>query len=686
MKKIILIFLVSFFAVYTVNAQLDRSQRPQPGPAPTIQLGDFESFTLDNGLQVIVVENRRIPVISFQLTLNIDPYTEGDAKGYVDMAGQLMREGTTNRSKEEIDEAVDFIGANLSTFSTGMFASSLTRHSDALLDLMSDILLNPTFPQEELERRITQTRSGLQTIRTDGSSIARNVSMTQTFGPDHPYGEVVTEATLDNINVDLLRNYYNTYWKPNVAYMVIVGDIDAAEARNLMNRYFGSWQRGDVPTHTYPTPTPPAARRVAFAERPGATQSVVQITYPVVLPVGHEDAIKVSVMNGILGGGVFSGRLMQNIREDKGWTYGIRSNITNDRIVGRFIASTEVRNSVTDSTAIEILGEMSRLINEPVTDRDLELVKNFMTGQFARSLESPRTIANFALNIKRFGLPEDYYATYLEKLHAVTIEDVQQMARKYLKPDNSIIVVAGNKADVVESLEKLSHTGTVEIFDAFGAPFQESALREVPAGFTAQNVFEKYINAIGGRENVSNISELKIVGKASVQGMEITLTNFMKAPNKVRSEQAMGAQVMGTQVFNGEKAIISQMGQKMEFTEGAEFDAFKLQSMMFMEKDYSKLGMNPVLLGIETVDGKDAYKIEIEGPGGTKVYYYYAVETGLKIRMETGEGFSTFSDYRKVDNVKFPHVQTQQMGPMIIEVVTQEVQINPGFDSSLFEL
>jgi len=159
MKKIIF-YLFSCLFILNVNAQLDRSQRPEPGPAPTIQLGEFESFTLDNGLKVIVVENRKVPVISWQLTLDVDPYQEGDAAGYVDFAGQLMREGTTNRTKQEIDEAVDFIGANLSTYSTGIFASSLTRHKDVLLDLMTDVLLNPVFREEEPKKRLPRIAQG----------------------------------------------------------------------------------------------------------------------------------------------------------------------------------------------------------------------------------------------------------------------------------------------------------------------------------------------------------------------------------------------------------------------------------------------------------------------------------------------------------------------------------------------
>ncbi len=709
MKKIISILIFSFIGVLAVNAQLDRSQRPEPGPDPIIQLGDFESFTLDNGMQVIVVENRKVPVVSFQLTLDIDPVMEGEAKGYIDFAGQLMREGTTNRTKAEIDEAIDFIGASLSPYSTGIYASSLTRHTGTLLDLMTDVMFNPTFPEEELEKRINQTRSGLQTIKTDGNAIARNVATTQTYG-NHPYGEVVTEESLENITVDLLKEYYNTYWKPNVAYMVVVGDIDADRAKSLMNEYFAQWESQEVPEHTYPTPTAPQGRRVAFAERQGASQSVIQITYPVDLPVGHEDVIKVNVMNGILGGGVFSGRLMQNLREDKGYTYGARSNISSDMLVGRFVASTEVRNNVTDTTVTEILGEMERLINEPISEQDLELVKNYMTGQFARSLESSRTIANFALNIKRYDLPDDYYATYLQRLNAVTIEDVQAMAEKYLKPENAIVVVAGSMEEVPETLEKFSSNGTVEFFDAFGQPATAPELADAPQGVTLQTVLDNYYQAIGGKENFRQIEDMKQVIEIEMMGQVATVKQYQKAPNKLRVETMFGGNLVQTQLFNGEKAVMSGMMGKQEFTEGPEFEAMKMQAIMNVEMDYADYGIEKTLEGIARVDGSKAYKIKIVSPEGKNSYEYYDVESGLKIKTESEMGVATFNNYEPlvvetigeepsffarlfgkkatVESVEylFPRTITQQAAGQSVEMKVTDIEINTGIEEEKFQI
>ena len=683
MKKIFLFIAISFSLINLATAQIDRSQRPQPGPAPVIQLGEFETFALGNGLQVILVENHKVPMVSFQLSLDLDPIMEGDAKGYISLGGSLLQEGTTSRTKQEIDEAIDFIGANLSTFSSGMFASSLVRHKETLLELMSDILLNPSFPEQELERLITQQTSNLATARSDAGTMARNVGTAAAYGPDHPYGEIMTEESLRNVNTDLIREYYHSYFRPNVAYMVIVGAITKQDAERVMNQYFSHWEPAEVPSKSYPTPAPPAGRRVAFADRTGAVQSVVNVTYPVVLTPGHPDAIKASVMNFILGGGAFSGRLLQNLREDKGYTYGAYSNLSTDRLVSRFTATAEVRNSVTDSTVVEILGEMERLIHEPVDEESLDLVKNYMTGSFARSLESPRTMANFALNIARHNLPEDYYATYLEKLNAVTAQDVQQVAAKYLKPENAIIVVAGNRDEVASSLERFSATGEVEFFDAFGRPVVAGEV-EVAAGMTADMVIEDYIRAIGGREKLAAVNDLTMEMSLSVMGQQATVKTYQKEPGLLLSETIMGGMTLSKQIFDGEKIVVTSPMGKQEFSEGPMLKQAQMQAIAFPELNYEELGMEFNLMGAETLDGRQVYRMEYTTPAGDKSYDYYCMETGLKLQTRSEQVTVIYGDYREVDGILFPFSMEQQAGPQQVEMELVEVKVNSGLSDDLF--
>ena len=204
------------------DTDLDRSQAPKPGPAPKIQMGTYESFTLENGLECIVVKNDKLPRVSFQYTLNIDPIMEGDKAGMQDMVGEMLSRGTKNRTKEQFDEEVDFIGATLSTYSTGVYASSLTKHSDKIIELMADVLLNPTFPKEELEKVKTQTLSGLASAKNEPNSIASNVKDVLNYGKNHPYGELMTEETVGNITAKDIKDYYVS---SEIYEKIKIGDI-----------------------------------------------------------------------------------------------------------------------------------------------------------------------------------------------------------------------------------------------------------------------------------------------------------------------------------------------------------------------------------------------------------------------------------------------------------------------------
>ena len=488
-----LLVLVGLMPMAT-QGQIDRSQAPAPAPAPEIVLGDYTVETLENGLTLIVVENHKLPRVSYRLTLDVDPIFEGARAGYTSMAGSLMRSGTKTRSKAEIDEAVDRIGASLGTSGFGMNGRCLVQHSETLLELMSDILMNPTFPEEELEKERKQTLSNFASSATDANTISGRLSGAMTYGLGHPYGESSNEKTVEAITRANLLNHYATIWKPNVAYLVVVGDITPIEAKKQAEQYFGEWRPAEVKKQRYPRPIPPKGNRVCFSPVPGAVQSVIDVTFPIYLKPGHPDVVAVSVMNTMLGG-FFGSRLNQNLREDKAYTYGARSSASPNKLVGRFSARASVRNEVTDSSLVEFLSEIRKMVETPAPDSSLQFVKNYLNGSFALSLERPETIARFALNIERYGYDNDYYATYLSRLDAVTVEDVQRVARTYLRPDNMNITIAGNR-DVADGLAQFAASGQVEFFDAYGEPLKD--LEPAPEGMTAEDVFNAHYEARGG--------------------------------------------------------------------------------------------------------------------------------------------------------------------------------------------
>jgi len=672
-----------------------RGNAPGAAAARAIELGEYTNFDLPNGLKVIVVENHKIPRVSYQISFNSDPIIEGDQAGYVTMAGDMLNKGTTSKSKAELDEEIDYIGASLATNSFGIFGSSLKKHSVKLLDLMTDMLYNPSFPEDELEKLRRRTLSGLATSKTDASAIANNIAAKVNFGENHPYGEISTELTVKNITIDKCKQYYNDYFKPNNAYLVIVGDISPKEAQRQVEKYFSKWERGVVPVHQYEKPKKPLGRVVSFGNKEGAVQSVINITYPVEMNPGNPDVIQASTMNSILGGGIFTSRLMQNLREKKAYTYGARSNISNDKLIGDFSASANVRNEVTDSSIQEFLYEFERIVSEPVSEKDLLLSKNSLAGNFARSLESPQTIANFALNTFRYNLPKDYYNTYLQKLEAITVNDIQNMAKKYIQPNNCNIVVVGNKEQVSEKLIKFDSDGKIDFYDAYGNLLKDEVM-EIADGVTAQTVVEDFLTATGGKEKLLSIQNLTTTMEAELMGQKASFETIQAKPDKFAMKVMMMGMTVQEQIFNGTKALQGQMGQKQVFTEGEEFNSLKKEARIIEQLNYLGGEYKLSLKGIENVENEPCYKLFVTNADGESVTEYFSIKTGLlmrKIQVQEANGESIiitndYSNYKDVGGgILMPHkISLTGAIPMPIVMEATSIQINKLISADIFNI
>jgi len=687
-KSIILTFIAVLFANVLV-AQLDRSIQPQPGPAPEFKIGEHKTFTLDNGLKVIVVENHKTPRISYQLTVDVNPIFENEAKGYISTAGNLLRSGTNTKSKVEIDEAIDFIGADLFTFRNGMYGMTLTKHKTTFLELMSDILLDPSYPAEEVEKTIKQKLAGFASSKTNPQFIANRVGQ-NLRNPQHPFGEIETEKTIESITREHLVQYYNTYYKPNVSYLVIVGDISLKQAKKDAEKYFGSWGKGDVKKQEYQFPNKNIGTRVALVHKDDAVQSYINITYPVNLKIGQKEAISGSIANNILGSGTFSSRLLSNLREDKGYTYGAYSRLSKNPLVGNFTAYAQVGTEVTDDAVNQFIIEMNRMKNEIVDDETLSLFKTILTGSFARSLEDPQTIARFAFNSIKYDLPEDYYQTYLEKIDKVTKEQVQAVSRKYIDANQAIIVVVGDKSKLYEDLKKYSSTGEVEVYDINGNPVKEESGKVLPEGVDANIVVEKYVNAIGGKVALENIQDIKITATTSMNGMELKQTTYKKAPNNYAMVMSMNGNVMMQQTFNGERGIMKGFQGESEII-GEDLENLKIDAVINPELKYSEIGVVVTLEAVESVNDKDAYKIKVVNPTGQTTYDYYDVESGLKVQSKqtsvTPQGEFTqvfnFTDYQEINGVMFPFL-VKISGVQNMELKVSSIDINTDLSDDLF--
>ena len=414
-----------------------------------------------------------------------------------------------------------------------------------------------------------------------------------------------------------------------------------------------------------------------------AVQSEIAVVNSLDLTLGDKDYYAALLANQILGGGG-TARLFQNLREDKAYTYGSYSRVRQSRYVGTFKATASVRNMVTDSSVVEIQKEINKIRYQKVSEQDLRDAKELYIGNFVMEVQKPATAARYALNRELYNLPEDYYETYLEKINAVTINDLQDAAIKYFKGDKARIIITGKGIDVLKNLEKNSDY-KINYFDKFGNPSEKPKMTlPIPEGVTASSVIDSYFNAIGGADKIAAIKTLAMTYNATIQGTPIVLTTKVAAPNKTTNTISVMGQTMQKQAFNGENGYNEIRGQKKEFDE-KEINKSKSNTAPFSEMAYK----NGLLDRIEPVDGKNAYVIK---SGTTEIYY--DVATGLKLQsvevVKTPDGKETkvptiFSDYKEVSGVLFAHKRDQVTPQFTLNFVLQDVKINEGVEDKDFE-
>lgn len=682
-----LYLLMALILTNSVFAQLDRSQRPAPAAAQKINIPASQVFTTANGITVILSENHKIPKVSIELSLGNTPRLEGSKAGLADFTGSLLMSGTTTRSKDQLDREIDFIGANLSAGSSSMYLSCLTKHLSKGLDLMIDVLYNANFPESEIERIRKQNLSGLQSTKADAGEMASNATRAVNF-PNHPLGEIMTEATLQTISREDMLAYYKSTFTPKGSYLVVVGDISRAETEALVQTYFATWQGGPAYQAELGKGQFDKGNRVIFVKKPGAVQSVVYVTFPIDLRAGHKDQLALNVLNGILGGGGFGTRLMQNLREDKAFTYGCYSSLNITENGSWMSAGGNFKNAVTDSAITEILKEFAGIIEAQVRDEELSLTKNNMAGGFARSLERPQTIARFALNTIKQKLAPDYYQNYLQQLEAITKEDVLRVAQQYFTAKNCHIIVVGNE-EILSKLLPFDSDGKIEKLDAFGAAIKETRTADISAdelidnyamaltGTSSKKAAIKKVKAIKSYVRVSEISSAQIP-------FALSSTDYFWDGSKEASKMEMPGMVLQKSYFDGTSGYTFSMQGGREDLKAEEISAKQKASGLIPELNYKSKGMNYEIKGIENIDGEDCYVLYTTD-GESESFDYFSSTSFMKLRTtnlrkmedELIETTTTYSDYKDINGFKFGHTFSLSVGKMTLSGTVKSIEVNP---------
>jgi predicted Zn-dependent peptidase len=476
MRKLLVILLALCLSGTAVAQQVDRSKPPELGPPPTLTLPPVTRHTLSNGLQVLVLEKHQVPMAQVNLVVKagsaLDP---DDRPGLAVMTGAMMDEGAGNRSALELADAIAFLGADLA-IGTEQHRITVSLHApvarlDSALALMADVVLRPTFPTEELERLRRERLTALAQQHDEARAVAQVLFMQTVFGASHPYGRRTagTEASLKALTPDVLRGFHAANFRPNNAALIVVGDVTPGTILPKLEAAFGKWAAGSAaPAAPHWAEAQQVARReVLLADKPGAAQTEV-IIGRVGVPRSTADYYALTVMNTALGGS-FTSRLNQNLREEKGYTYGAGSSFQYDRLAGPFAARAAVQTAVTDKALVEFMKELTR-IRDGLSAEELTRAKNFVALRFPERFQSIGTIARQLGDLYIYDLPLDYYNTFVQRILAIRASDVQRVARQYVDPNRVVVVLVGDRSKIEAGVRalKLGPIRTLTIDDVLG--------------------------------------------------------------------------------------------------------------------------------------------------------------------------------------------------------------------------
>jgi zinc protease len=446
-----------------------RTQAPPPLQPRPISIPTPYETTLPNGLSLVVVEDHRLPLVSYRLAFRVGgAFDPPGLPGLTDLLAGLLPEGTATRSSKEIADEVARMGASLSAGATSDYtivaASALAQFNDPVLGLMAEVILEPSFPENEVELAKQNTKESLRQQRAQPSFLASEMVSRVMFG-DHPYSVVApTPESIDRSSRDEFVRYHRARLVPNNAVFIVVGDVRYEEIQTRLGSLFSTWERGEELTPNFPAPPVRTSRVAYLVDRPGSAQSNIVIANSGITRT-NPDYFPLMLMHTVFGA-TASSRLFMNLREDKGYTYGAYSNLDARRSAGTFRTTAEVRTPVTGDSLKEFFYELERMRTEPVSAKEIADAKSYLTGVFPIRLETQEGLTDQLVQIKMLNLPDDYLERYRDRVQAVTVEDIQRIAQKYVKPDEAAVIVVGDGASVLDQIRPYSED--IEVYNTEG--------------------------------------------------------------------------------------------------------------------------------------------------------------------------------------------------------------------------
>jgi len=556
--------LISTFGTGTLFAQKNmnedfRKTAPTALAPKSFEIAKPYETTLPNNLKVVVFEDKRLPLVSYRLGFKTgDVNDPKDSNGLTSAITALLNEGTKTRTSKQLAEEIERLGASVSASSsddnTIVAASALSLYSSDVLRLMADVVLNPVFPESELALYKKNTIENLKYQRSQPAFLASE-QIAKTLYGTHPYGIVsASPAEIEKITREKLAAFHSKMFTPNNATLIVVGDVNRENLLKEIKDVFGGWQKGTTDAMKFDAPPVRTATTLTVVDRPGSLQSNIVLAN-LAIDRSNPDYFPVLVMNQVLGAGA-SSRLFMNLREAKGYTYGAYSRFDTRRLAGNFETNAEVRTPVTGDSLKEFFYELNRVRNEKATEKELRDAKSFLTGVFPLRAETQEGLTNLLVSQQLYDLPADYLQTYRDKVNAVTLEDVERVAKKYISPDKIAIVIVGDAGEILPQIKP--YASKVEIFDAEGKAIDAATYSNTNTG-AAANANGKWnltvdfqgqqlpvtltLKQDGGTVSGSLDS---MMGKGDIAGAKVTGNKFVGTAKSQIQGEAVDLSINGT--------------------------------------------------------------------------------------------------------------------------------------------
>lgn len=649
------------------------AQSASPG-----SLENISTFTLDNGLRVVLLENHSQPQVAFQLWVDVPMHTEKQLAGLSELAGDMLLCGTPGLHRQDIKAAADSLGASLKSDAAGVLITGSSRQKEPMMGLLAELIRKASFPDSVWAQVQADYLKRLSNELGNPREISEAVARVVTYGAAHPYGERPEPPNVKRIRAQDAKAYHAQYFQPAQAYLVMAGDLTDTEARRMAEFYWGNWEKFDAFKEFFPKPEPPISLEVGLVTMSEADSACFELSYPLRLRPGTMDEVRALALSY-----VFSQRLI------KAWPLSHTiADWQADNHVGYFHMSGCSPALQMDSLIRHSYQELLKLRTETVSEQELGEAKSALVAYFAHQASLVGAWADMALKTVRYRLPVDFYPTYTDKIAQISSADLLDIAQSFVMPERANLIVTG-PATLAESLKSFSPEKKIRYYDVYGNELQMVGSL-LPEALSADDIIQSYMEAIGGIEKLEAVKDLSQHMFTTVQGLEMEMVLLKRAPGQLAIRVSAGDLLINETKFDGQAARVIAMGETQTVDAQGLVD-LRDQAYIFPETQYGSKGYTASLVASDVINNTQVYVVDITGPEGISKTEYYDASNWLKVRTVVSRGDITvvndYADYREVGGILFPHsLISSGLTPQPLQFEIELIEINKQLEDQLFKI